>query len=88
MRFDEISRVYGPLKFPVLIVFDQQLCKSIKKVINLIGFTLFSIALHFVFMFELVQCGNAKQCIWLEFAQRFYETDVLTSSSGFSYTHF
>ena len=50
----------GPRNFQFLVVFDQKLCKNIKKVLNLIGFMLFIIALHFVFLFELVRYGNAN----------------------------
>ena len=50
---------------------------------------LFRIALHFIFTFELVRYRNAKQCNWLEFAQRFDENDVFSSPYDFSnFTHF
>ena len=39
----------SPPNFQFLVVFDQKLCKNIKKVLNLIWFMLFSFVLHFVF---------------------------------------
>ena len=68
----------GPPNFQFLLVFDQKLSKNITKVLNLIGFVLFSVSFRFIIIFEPVRYGNTKQCICLEFAQRFYENDVLT----------
>ena len=48
-RSNEIRLFTGLRNFQFMIMFDQQLCKSIKKVPNLIGFMLFSIALRFIF---------------------------------------
>ena len=45
----------GPRNFQFLVVFDQKLWKNIKIVLNLLGFMLFIIALHFFFLFELVR---------------------------------
>ena len=70
-----------PANLQLLVVFDQKLCKNIKKVLNVIGFMLFRVSLHFIIIFEPVRYRNAKQCICLEFAQRFYENDVFTSSN-------
>ena len=58
--------------------------ENIKKVLNLVVSVLFSIALHFIFIFELVRYRNAKQWNWLKFAQRFDENDVFSSYNDFS----
>ena len=68
----------GPPNFQFLLVFDQTLCQTITKVLNLIGCMLFSVSLRFIITIERVLYRNANQCICLECAQRFYQNDVLT----------
>ena len=68
----------GPPNLQFLLVFDQTLCQNLTKVLNLTGCMLFSVSFRFIITFEPVRYRNAKQCICLEFAQRFYQNDVLT----------
>ena len=79
----------GPRNFQYLLVFDQTLCQNVTKVLNLTGCMLFSVSYRFIIIFEPVRYRNAKQCICLEFVQRFQQNDVLTWSNDFSnFTHF
>ena len=68
----------GPPNLQFLLVFDQTLCQNVAKVLNLTGYMLFSVSFRFIIIFEPVRYRNAKQCICLELAQRFYQNDVLT----------